>query len=121
MDDVKDHRICIDGYYYWIVRISPDDARARGIGRHDLVKVYNDRGAVLCAADVTVAMAAGVAHSCESSASYDPVGEPGKSIDRGGCMNLLTPSRRQSTKTESSAAMSCLVQIEKWKETVGAA
>ncbi|MBI2960357.1 MAG: molybdopterin-dependent oxidoreductase, partial [Betaproteobacteria bacterium] len=114
VDDIADHRICIDGYYYWIVRISPDDARAREIKMHDLVKVYNDRGAVLCAADVTETMAPGVAHSYESCASYDPMGEPGKSIDRGGCMNLLTPSRRQSAKTESSAAMSCLVQIEKW-------
>ncbi|MDH3314599.1 MAG: molybdopterin-dependent oxidoreductase [Gammaproteobacteria bacterium] len=116
VDDIKDHRVCIDGYYYWIVRINPDDARARGVKMHDLVKVYNDRAAVLCAADVTEGMAPGVVHSCESCASYDPVGEPGKLIDRGGCMNLLTPSRKQVAKSDGMAAMSCLVQIEKWKQ-----
>jgi molybdopterin guanine dinucleotide-containing S/N-oxide reductase-like protein len=121
VDDIADHRICIRGYYYWIVRINAGDARERGVAMHDLVKVHNDRGAVLCAADVTEAIAPGVVHSFESSASYDPLGEAGKSIDRGGCMNLLTPSRRQFAKSESSAAMSCLVQIEKWTDTAGAA
>ena len=121
VDDVKDHRVRIDGYYYWIVRIHPDDARARGVKMHDIVKVYNDRAAVLCAADVTEAMAPGVVHSCESSASYDPLGEPGKLIDRGGCMNLLTPSRKQVAKSDGMAAMSCLVQIEKWDRAARAA
>jgi trimethylamine-N-oxide reductase (cytochrome c) len=121
VNDVQDHRVLIDGHYYWIVRINADDARQRGIGMHDLVKVYNDRGAVLCAADVTAAMAPGVVHSCTSSASYDPQGEPGRLIDRGGCMNLLTPKRKQIAKSDGMAAMSCLVQIEKWNEAVRAA
>ena len=114
VNDVKDHRILVDGHYYWIVRINPRDAGPRGIRMYDVVKVYNDRGAVLCAADVTNAIAPGVAHSYESSASYEPEGEPGKVIDRGGCMNLLTPKRKQVAKSDGMAAMSCLVQIEKY-------
>ncbi len=121
VNDIQDHRVLIDGHYYWIVRISADDARPRGIRMHDVVKVYNDRGAVLCAADVTAAMAPGVVHSCASSASFDPQGEPGKLVDRGGCMNLLTPSRKQVAKSDGMAAMSCLVQIEKWDKAVRAA
>jgi len=121
VNDIKDHRVLIGGHYYWIVRINADDARPRGIGMHDLVKVYNDRGAVLCAAEVTATMAPGVVNSCESSACYDPLGAPGDLIDRGGCMNLLTPKRKQLAKSDAMAAMSCLVQIEKWNGAVTAA
>ena len=121
VNDIKDHRVLIGGYYYWLVRINPDDARQRGIAMHDVVKVYNGRGGVLCAADVTAAIAPGVVLSAASCASYDPLDEPGESIDRGGCMNLLTPSRKQIAKSDGMAAMSCLVQIEKWNETARAA
>jgi len=44
------------------------------------------------------------------------VGEPGNSPDRGGCMNLLTPSRMMIRKAHALAANSCLVQIEAWQE-----
>jgi molybdopterin guanine dinucleotide-containing S/N-oxide reductase-like protein len=114
VNDVKDHRIEIDGWYYWIVRINPVDAVARGIGQHDLVKVHNDRGAVICAADVTETMVPGVVHSYESSAVYAPLGRPGESVDRGGCMNLLTSDRRQFEKGEAMAASACLVEVETW-------
>lgn len=115
-DDIRDHRVRIDGHCYWIVRVNPGDARARGIGMHDLVKVFNDRGAVICAADVTAAMMPGVVHSYESSATYEPLGEPGRSPDMGGCMNTLTPKRGQVAKSHSAAAAACMVQIEKWQE-----
>lgn len=120
VNDIPDHRVLIDGHYYWIVRINPEDARQRGISLHDVVKVYNDRAAVLCAAMVTEAVVSGVVHSCQSCASFDPLNEPGPLIDRGGCMNLLTPSRKQIAKSDAMAAMSCLVQIEKWKRAAAA-
>jgi trimethylamine-N-oxide reductase (cytochrome c) len=115
INDIKDHRVLIAGYYYWIVRINTRDAEARGIGENDLVKVFNDRGAVVCAAQVTERVPPGTVHSYESSAKYDPVGEPGYSVDRGGCMNQLTPSRMMIEKSHSIAANSCLVQIAKWQ------
>ena len=77
INDVKDHRVLINGYYYWIVRINTKDAEARGIKQDDLVKVFNDRGAVICAAQVTERLPYGTAHSACSSAIYDPIGEPG--------------------------------------------
>ena len=43
----------VDGYYYWIVRVNPTDAAARGIRQHNLIKVFNDGGAVICAAQLT--------------------------------------------------------------------
>jgi trimethylamine-N-oxide reductase (cytochrome c) len=118
INDVKDHRVLIDGYYYWIVRINRKDADKRGIKENDLVKIYNDRGTVICAAQVTERIPAGTVHSYESSANYDPVGEPGASPDRGGCINLLTPGRMMIEKSHSHAANSCLVQIEKWEEAL---
>ena len=115
INDVKDHRVLVDGYYYWIVRISSEDAKAREIEENDLVKVFNDRGAVICAAQVTERLPPGTVHSYESSSNYDPVGEPGFSADRGGCINQLTPSRMMIKKSHSMAANSCLVEIQPWE------
>jgi trimethylamine-N-oxide reductase (cytochrome c) len=116
INDIKDHRTLSGGYYYWIVRLSPEDARMRGIKENDLVKVFNDRGVVICAAQVTKRVRAGVAHSYASSAKYEPIGEPGYSPDRAGSMNLLTSSRNIIQRSQSHAANSCLVQVEKWKQ-----
>ena len=114
INDIKDHRVLIEDYYYWIVRLNPFDAESRGIRENDLVKVFNDRGAVICAARLTGRVAPGTVHSYEGSAVYDPLGEPGASPDRGGCMNILTPGRPIIKKSHSIAANSCLVQIAKW-------
>jgi trimethylamine-N-oxide reductase (cytochrome c) len=112
--NIEDHRVPVDGHYYWIIRMNPEDAKARGIGRHDLVKVFNDRGAVICAALPTQRLPRGVCHGYESSAIYEPMGEPGKSVDRGGCLNLLTPEKTQTKSTHSLAGANALVQVELW-------
>ena len=113
-NNISEHRVCVDGYYYWVIRVNAQDASARGIKHHDLVKVYNDRGAVVCAAHVTNRLPRGVAHSYESSAVYDPLGEPGNSVDRGGCINNLTSKRSIAAKVLAMAPNSCLVQVELW-------
>ena len=53
VNDVKDHRILINGYYYWIVRINTKDARDREIRRQGPGQNVNDRGAVILAVQVT--------------------------------------------------------------------
>lgn len=116
INDIKDHRVLIGAYYFWIVRINPLDAAQRGIKEKDLVEVFNDRGAVICAAQLTERVRPGTIHSYESSAIYDPVGKPGESADRGGCINLLTPSRMAIKKSHAMAANSCLVEMRKWSE-----
>jgi trimethylamine-N-oxide reductase (cytochrome c) len=98
--------------------MNAEDAAARGIRKHDLVKVYNDRGAVICAALPTQRLPRGVCHGYESSATYDPMGEPGRSVDRGGCLNLLTPERTQTKSTHSLAGANSLVQIEVWDRRI---
>jgi trimethylamine-N-oxide reductase (cytochrome c) len=115
VNDVKDHRVLVDGYYYWIVRIHTSDAAERGIQEGHLVRVFNDRGSVICAAQLTERIRPGTVHSYESSAVYDPLGEPGSSPDRGGCINQLTSSRMMIEKSHSHSANSCLVQIETWR------
>ena len=114
INDIHDHRAEIDGHYYWLARINPRDAEARGIRSNDLISLYNDRGKVICAARVTERIMPGVVHACESSAVYDPIGEPGKSPDRGGCVNQLTNHRSQSEKSSSMAPNACLIEVERW-------
>lgn len=114
VNDIKDHRVLVNGYYYWVVRINASDAAQRGIKKDDVVCVYNERGAVLCAALPTERVPGGVVHSYSSSAVYDPIGKPGYSVDRGGCINQLTPKRSIAKQVTGTAANSCLVEIELW-------
>jgi len=106
-----------EGYAWWPARINPTDAAARGIKNDDIIKLYNDRCGVLCIAVVSERVPPGIIHSYASSANYDPL-EPGKpdSIDRGGCVNLLTPSRMLSKHAPGMAPGSCLIEIVKWEE-----
>ena len=80
----------------------------------DLVKVFNGRGAVLCAALLTERLRKGVVHGYESSAVYDPMGEPGCSVDRGGCLNLLSPRRSQIKNSHSMSNGTALVEVVPW-------
>ncbi|MFV0438201.1 MAG: molybdopterin-dependent oxidoreductase [Desulfopila sp.] len=116
INDVKDHRVLIDGYYYWILRINSQDAAARGIAHLDLVTVFNDRGQVICAAHLTERVPPGTVHSYEGSAVYEPMGEPGSSPDRGGCINMLTPSRPIIKNSHSTASNTCLVEVAPYNE-----
>jgi molybdopterin guanine dinucleotide-containing S/N-oxide reductase-like protein len=118
LQDIDEHRVRIDGHWYWIVRLNPDDAVARGISEGDLVKVHNDRGAVLCAARLTRRLLPGIVHGYESSAEFDPMGEPGRSVDRGGCLNVLSPRRGQIKNSHSMASGSAMVEVSKWDGVV---
>lgn len=116
LNNIEDHRVLVDGHYYWLLRINPADATPRGITHHGLVKVFNDRGAVICAADVSALVVPGVVKSFESSAVYLTRNAKGGRVEVGGCMNTLTPERSQSPDTESMAPNSCLVQVERWAD-----
>ena len=63
---------------------------------------------------VTHRLLKGVVHAYSSSGVYDPVGEPGKSADRGGCVNLLSSSKSQISKAHSMGASCCLIEVERW-------
>ena len=56
-----DHRVRIGGHYLLAAADERPGCRASAASRHrDLVKVWNDRGAVICAADVSPMVARGV-------------------------------------------------------------
>jgi trimethylamine-N-oxide reductase (cytochrome c) len=114
--EIPEHRMWVDGYNYQVCRIHPKDAEARGIKHGDVIKLYNDRAAVLFAAYVTERVRPGVVHSYEGASRYDPI-EAGKadSPDRGGCVNLLTPGRMMSKNVPGMAPNSCLVEMAKWE------
>ena len=98
----------------FVIRINSKDAEKRKIKSNDLVKVFNDQGAVVCAAQVTDRIMEGSAHGYESCAKYDPLGKPGESVDRGGMLNLLTPKKSQIKKAHSMGNSTALVELELW-------
>jgi len=106
----------VDGRYFWILSVNCEDARARNISQHELVKVYNARGAVICAAAISPLIRPGVVRAYESSADYEPIDTDQGPVDLGGCLNLLTPARTMSKTADGIAPNSCLVQIEKWRQ-----
>ena len=116
LNDIPGHRIMKEGYSWQTVRIHPADADARSIKNGDIIRLFNDRGSVLGIAKVTERVRPGVVHSYCSASKYDPL-EPGKpySTDRGGCVNLLTPSRLMSENVAGMAPNSCLIEITKWE------
>jgi trimethylamine-N-oxide reductase (cytochrome c) len=115
VNQVEDHRACIDGHYFWLLRLNPADAVARGIRHRGLVKIFNDRGAVICAADISPLVTQGVVKSYEASAEFQLIELAGEQVEIGGCLNLLTPDRPQTRGTSSMSPNSCLVQVEKWR------
>jgi len=120
VNEVEEHRVKVDGYYYWVLRVHPEDAAKRGIEHHELVRLFNDRGAVILVVDIAPLMMPGVVHTFESSAVFDPVPDPMGWADRGGCVNVLTPDRPQVKGTDGMGSNSCLVEIEPWTATMSA-
>ncbi|MCD7948071.1 MAG: molybdopterin-dependent oxidoreductase [Oscillospiraceae bacterium] len=116
MNDIKDHRIRVNGYDYWIMRINAKDAAARGIQDGDLVKAFNDRGEVIFAAQLTERVPPGTCHCYESSAEYDPIGKPGASPDRGGCINILSSGKHIGKHTAGMATEHFRIELVKWEE-----
>jgi molybdopterin guanine dinucleotide-containing S/N-oxide reductase-like protein len=117
LNEIEGHRVMKDGYAWWPLKINPADARPRNIKGGDIIEVFNDRGSVLCIADVTERVPAGVIHSYGCSAKYDPL-VPGKSgsTDKAGCVNLLTSSKIVSKRASGMTPNSCVCEVRKWEE-----
>ncbi|MEM8917490.1 MAG: molybdopterin-dependent oxidoreductase [Pseudomonadota bacterium] len=113
-DQITDHRAFVEGHYYWLLRMSAKDAEDRGIQDRDLVKVFNDRGSVICAADVSPMVGKGSVKGYQSSAKFTLVTIGNETVEIGGCLNMLTPERSQTSKTHSMSPNSTLVEIEKF-------
>ncbi len=101
-----------DGYMYEPVWLHPTEAAKRGIESGDIVKLYNQRGAVLGGACVTERVIPGVAYM-DHGARCDWI-MPGE-LDRGGAINLISPAGTISKNCAGQATSGYLVEVEKLK------
>jgi trimethylamine-N-oxide reductase (cytochrome c) len=97
-----------DGYLYEPVWINPAEASARNIENGDIVKVFNERGALLAGVWVTERIRSGVLY-IDHGARWDPIiiGE----LDRGGDINTLTPHKTTSKNVTGMVVSGFLVDI----------
>jgi trimethylamine-N-oxide reductase (cytochrome c) len=101
-----------DGYKYEPVWINTNDAEARGIKTGDIVKVFNERGVVLCGAIAWERMMPGVIY-VDHGARHDPL-VPG--VDRGGAVNTIAPYGVSSTNACGQATSGYLADVQKATE-----
>ena len=102
-----------DGYLYEPVWINPKDAAKRGIQSGDIVKVLNERGAVLGGAIVWERIMPGVVSQDHGARADMICTEPGKYLDRGGANNLISPENGTSQNCWGMATSGFLVEVEK--------
>ncbi|MBN2062039.1 MAG: molybdopterin-dependent oxidoreductase [Deltaproteobacteria bacterium] len=99
-----------DGYLYEPVWINPADAENRNIRDGDIVKIFNERGTVLCGARVWERIVRGAVY-VDHGARVDYI-IPGK-LDRGGAINTIAPDGITSRYCAGQATSGYLVEVEK--------
>jgi len=97
------------------VRIHPQDAAARGIGKGDIVRLFNDRGACLAGAVLSEALRPGVVQ-LSTGAWYDP-DDPAaeKPLCVHGNPNVLTRDAGTSRLAQGCTGQLCLIEIERFE------
>ena len=117
LDDITWHREigtmkirADDGYQYEPAWLNPKTAKERGIGHGDVVKVFNERGTVLCAAYVTERLTPGAVY-VDHGSRFDPI--DAGNLDRGGAINLITPTAIISKTATGMVVSGFLVDIAK--------
>ena len=93
--------------------IHPSTVEKRGIKTGDIVKAFNERGAVLCGATVWERIMPGVVY-VDHGARADMI-IPGK-LDRGGAINLISPYNITSKNAAGMATSGYLVDVQKVSE-----
>jgi biotin/methionine sulfoxide reductase len=96
------------------LRMNPRDAAARNIRDGDVVRVFNDRGALLAGARVSDALRPGVVQLA-TGAWYDVL-DPADplSLEIHGNPNALTNDIGSSSFAQGPSANSCLVEVERY-------
>jgi trimethylamine-N-oxide reductase (cytochrome c) len=82
----------------------------KGVSHGDVVRVFNERGAVLLAAYVTERIMPGVFY-VDHGSRYDPI-VPGE-LDRGGAINTITPRNTTSKNATGMVSGGFLVDFER--------
>lgn len=95
--------------------MNPADAKSRGVVSGDVVRVFNDRGALLAGAIITDRIREGVV-MLQEGAWYDP-DKPGEvgALCKHGNINLVTMDKGTSKLAQGNVANTALVQVEKLK------
>ena len=102
------------------VLINPVDAAARHIRDGDLVRVFNDRGALLAIASVSDRIRSRVVRVATGS-WFDPQAESENGpLEKHGNPNVLTPDRGTSRLAQGPIAHSALVEVERFEGEVPA-
>lgn len=94
-----------------VVMMNPVNAKERGLKTGDLVKVYNDRGALVLPVRVTPRIMPHVI-AFPQGAWYKP---DANGLDRGGCFNVLT-QLKPTPLAKANPSHTNLVQVEKFSE-----
>jgi len=103
----------INGYKYNPIQMSKADADARGIVYGDLVRVFNDRGQVLCWAEVSQRYMPGVAHLTYGRVNdFVQPGVPGSLDKSGNVENICTGGF--ISPFDNQASVQAVAQIEKY-------
>jgi trimethylamine-N-oxide reductase (cytochrome c) len=105
-----------DGYMYESIWMHPETAEARGIKYGDVVKIYNERGAVLGGAYVTERCRPNVVRQ-DHGARLDPINDwdtdPSKRIERSGANNCICPHAVSSKNATGQVTCGYLVELAK--------
>ena len=99
-----------DGYQYEPAWMHPETAAQYGIEHGDIVKVFNERGTVLCAAYVTERLIPRVVY-VDHGSRFDPI--DAETLDRGGAINLITPHYNISKHATGMVVSGFLVGVAK--------
>ena len=99
-----------DGYQYEPAWLHPATAAERGIEHGDVIKVFNERGTVLCAAYVTERLIPGVVY-VDHGSRFDPI--DAENLDRGGAINLISPHNNISKHATGMVVSGYLVEVAK--------
>ena len=113
--EIPENRKVVEGNPYLIARIHPKKAAEKGIQDGDFMLLFNDRGSVLTIARVTHRVEENTIHAYCSSPIYNPT-RPGEvAMEKGGCVNVLTPGRLIGSKVPGMAPNSALIDVQKYE------
>ena len=113
--EIPENRVYINGNPYLVARLHPERAAERNIKDGDMIKLFNERGSVLCVARVTYRCEKNIVHAYCSSGIYNPTIPGEASMDIGGCVNVLTPGRLIGDMVPGMAPNSCLIDVCKYE------
>ncbi|WP_311028229.1 molybdopterin-dependent oxidoreductase [Mesorhizobium koreense] len=98
---IKGHEVC---------RMNGTEAAKRSIASGDLVRIFNDRGACIAAAEIDDRIRDGVA-MIATGAWYDPDWDADPACCKHGNANTLTADRPTSPIAQGPSAQTCLVEV----------